>query len=93
MWPHLFETIREATEGEKAPCTIQSFVGVIVGAPCHTACRSLLPQVLMRLRLPPPSPPFPIVLYGVFGEMGAGYQNRSLKDLSIEQPATVRSAY
>ena len=58
MWPHLFETIREATEGEKATCTIQSFVGVIVGAPCHTACRSLLPQVLMRLRLPPPSPPF-----------------------------------
>ena len=68
MWPHLFETIREATEGYKATCTTQSFVGVIVGADCDTACRYLLPQALKRLRLPPPSPPFPLVFTNNFSK-------------------------
>ena len=45
-----------------------------------------------RVRIPP-SPPFPIVLYGLFVEMGDGYQNRSLRDLSVAQPYTVRSAH
>ena len=57
MRPHLFETLLAATEGEKASYTDQLFVGVIVGAACHSACRSLIPQALKRLRLPPPSPP------------------------------------